>query len=128
MYYTVSKHLSYWHSFNWNESQNSWVTIIIIITTTTITIIIIILQQELERPSVDKEKALEWLYSSGLQGETECLIIAAQDQVLNRCYQQKIIIYQPTDNKCRMCYKTEEHIKHIVAWCTFASTEYYIIR
>ena len=30
---------------------------------------------DLERPSVDKEKSLVWLYDSGLKGEIESLII-----------------------------------------------------
>jgi len=25
---------------------------------------------------------------------------------------------QPTDSKCRMCYKAEEHVKYMVAGCT----------
>jgi len=35
------------------------------------------LPQASERPTVDKEISLEWLYSSGLKGETKSLIIAA---------------------------------------------------
>jgi hypothetical protein len=70
--------------------------------------------QHLERPSVDKEKSPAWLWSSGLKGEMESLITAAQHQALNMCYPQRIIMKQPTDSYCRMCYKAEEHIKHIV--------------
>ena len=54
--------------------------------------------RELERPSVDKEKSLVWLCSSGLNGETESLIIAAQDQSVTWRYQQKRITEQPIDN------------------------------
>ena len=66
-----------------------------------------------ERPSVDKEKCLPWFCSSGLNGETDSLIIA-----LNSHIHQKNIMKQPTDSKCRMCCKAEEHVTHIVAGCT----------
>ena len=59
--------------------------------------------QQLERPSADKEKSLVWLSSSGLMGEMESLIIAAQDQALNMRYHQRNIMKQPVDNKYRMC-------------------------
>jgi len=39
-----------------------------------------------ERPSVDKEKSKVWLCCSGLKGEIENLIIAAQDKALNTRY------------------------------------------
>jgi hypothetical protein len=36
--------------------------------------------EDLGRPSVDKGKSLVWICSSGLKGETESIIIAAQGQ------------------------------------------------
>jgi hypothetical protein len=50
-------------------------------------------------------------------GETESLIIAAQDRTINKGYHQRRIIKQPTDSQCRMCYKAE-HIKYIVVGST----------
>ena len=53
------------------------------------------------------------------------LIVAAQDQALNMRYHHKNVMKLPMDGKFRMCYKTEEHMKHIVAGCTtLASSEY----
>jgi hypothetical protein len=52
-----------------------------------------------ERPSVDKEKSLVWLSSSGLKGKTESLIITVQDQGHNMCYHQgNIMSNQPIVN------------------------------
>ena len=45
-----------------------------------------------KRPSVDKEKSLAWLCSSGLKGEMDSLIIAVQDQALNTHYHQRNIM------------------------------------
>jgi hypothetical protein len=62
---------------------------------------------------------------SDLKGETESLIILAQDKALNICYQQRNIMKQPTESKGRMCYKAEEHIKDIgVGFTTLAPSEY----
>ena len=48
----------------------------------------------------------------------ESLVIAAQDEALNTRYHLRNIMKQPIDSKCRMCYKAEEHITHIVVGCT----------
>jgi hypothetical protein len=74
--------------------------------------------RELERTSVDKEKSMVWLCSSGIKGLTESLTIATQDQALNMCYNRRNIMKQPTDSKFRTCYKTEEHMKLIVVGLT----------
>jgi hypothetical protein len=81
--------------------------------------------RDLERPSVDIEKSLAWLCSSGLEGEMESLIIAAQDQALNTHYRDRNIMKQPVDSRRRMCYNAEQHIEHTVAGCTtFAPSAY----
>jgi hypothetical protein len=54
--------------------------------------------QDLKGPSVYKEKSLVWLCSSGLKGEMERLIIAAQDQALNLRYNLGNIMMQPIDS------------------------------
>jgi hypothetical protein len=57
------------------------------------------LYQDLERPSVDKEKSLAWLYGSGLKGQMKSLIVAAKNQALNTHYYQRNIMKQPVDSK-----------------------------
>jgi hypothetical protein len=82
--------------------------------------------QDLERSSEDKGKSMAWLCTcrSGLKGDMENLITAAQDQALNMRYYQRNIMQQPIGSKCRMCYKAE-HSKHIVARClTLAPSKY----
>jgi hypothetical protein len=75
--------------------------------------------RNLERPSVYKGISLALLCSSGMKGETENVIIAAQYQPLKTYYHQMNIMKQTTDSKCRMlCCKAEEHIRHIVEGCT----------
>jgi len=67
-----------------------------------------------ERPSVDKEKYLVWLSSSGLKSKTESLIITAQDQGLNMHYHQRYIMKQPTDSKCRTSIRQNTY--NILLW------------
>ncbi len=63
--------------------------------------------------------------SSELKGETESLIIVAQDQSLLTRYYQKNILHQHVDSKCRLCKTFEEIIHHILAGCpVLAYTEY----
>jgi len=55
----------------------------------------------------------------------ESLVIAPQDEALSKCYHQRNIMKQPSDSKCRMCYKAEEQITYIVVGCTtFAPSEF----
>ena len=77
------------------------------------------------KSDVEVEQTHKWLKSPGLKGETEGLVIAAQDQSLaTRSYHNKII-KDGTDPKCRMCNEFEETIDHIVAGCpVLANTEY----
>jgi len=51
-----------------------------------------------ERPPVGKEKSIVWLCCSGLKGEMENLITAAQDKALKTHYGQRNIMKQLTVN------------------------------
>ncbi|CAH3124919.1 unnamed protein product [Porites lobata] len=78
----------------------------------------------LEKPHVDTVTTNKWL-SSNLKGETEGLLVAAQDQALNTRYYQKVICGQQVESKCRMCSQHEETMDHVVSGCeVLAKTEY----
>ena len=78
---------------------------------------------------VDQEKTNRWLKSTGLKGETEGLIIAAQDQCLpTKAYRYRILKDQSEDPNCRICGKFEETIDHIISGCPELAKSEYIHR
>ena len=78
----------------------------------------------LEKPHVDIVTTNKWL-SSNLKGETEGLLVVAQDQALNTRNYQKVICGQKMESKCRICSQYEETVDHIVSGCeVLAKTEY----
>ena len=70
----------------------------------------------LEKPHVDIVTTNKWPLSN-LKGETEGLLVAAQDQALNTRNYQKVICGQKVESKCRMCSQYEETVDHIVSGC-----------
>ena len=51
------------------------------------------LPKYLEKDHVDQEMSFQWMKYTGLKGETEELITAAQDQALNTRYYSKHVPY-----------------------------------
>ena len=63
----------------------------------------------LDKDHVDVELSFEWMKHTGLKGETEGLITAAQDQALNTRYYSKHITKLGTTDRCRMCHTQPEN-------------------
>ena len=62
--------------------------------------------RNLEKAEISKEMTF-WLNRSGLKGEIESLIIAAQDQVLKTRYYKKHTLKQDVSSICRLCHRSE---------------------
>ena len=65
---------------------------------------------------------------TGLKGETEGLITAAQDQALNTRYYSKHIIKQGSTDRCRMCHTQVETVEHIISGCQTLAADKYLNR
>ena len=65
---------------------------------------------------------------TGLNGETEELVTAAQDQALNTRYYSKHIIKQGTPDRCRMCHTQPETVENIISGCPKLAADQYLNR
>ena len=84
--------------------------------------------KRLEKADTDKEATNKWLRSSGLKGETEGFIIAAQDQSLPTKLYHHQIIKDGSDPKCRLCNAYNESVDHLISGCPVLAKKEYIER
>ena len=82
----------------------------------------------LDKDHVDVELSFEWMKHTGLKGENEGLISAAQHQALNARYYSKHIIKQGTTDRCRMCHTQPETVQHIISGCQTLAADQYLNR
>ena len=74
---------------------------------------------------IDLDQSFQWMKYVGLKGETEGLVVAAQDQALKTRYYSKHIMKEGTTDKCRMCHQMPETAEHIMVGCQkLAATQY----
>ena len=81
-----------------------------------------------KKADVDELATHQWLRSSGLKGETEGFILAAQDQSLFTRNYQANILHNGADPKCRFCHEKIETIDHLVSGCSVMAGREYTIR
>ena len=86
------------------------------------------LSKYLEKDHVDQEMSFQCMKYTGLKGETEGLITAAQDQALNTRYYTKHIIKQGSTDRCRMCHTQVETVEHIISGCQTLAADKYLNR
>jgi NADH:ubiquinone oxidoreductase subunit F (NADH-binding) len=83
------------------------------------------LSRNLDEKLVDIEQSYRWLKSGDIKGETESIIVAAQDQVISTNYFKNKIFKEETESKCRLCKQHEETIDHLTSGCPIlAKNEY----
>ena len=81
--------------------------------------------QRCKQADVDHESTFAWLKSSGLKGETEGFILAAQDQSLKTKNYIANIMKAGGNASCRYCHSYQETIDHLCSGCPIlARTEY----
>jgi hypothetical protein len=63
-----------------------------------------------------------------IKGETESVIMTAQDQAISTNYFKKKILKQEIESRCRLCKEYEETIDHLISGCPTLAKNEYIIR
>ena len=84
------------------------------------------LHGQLGRDTENKKlgKSWYWLRNGNLKRETESLLSAAQEQVLNTNSVRKIY-HEEVSNKCRLCGTHVENVLHIVSGCSMLAQKDY---
>ena len=86
------------------------------------------LPKYLEKDHVDQEILFQWMKYTGLKGEAEGLITAAQDRALNTRYYSKHIIKQGSTDRWRMCHTQAETVEDIISGCQTLAADKYLNR
>ena len=89
------------------------------------------LPKYLEKDHVDQGISFQWMKYTGLKGEMEGLITAAQDQALNTRYYSKHIIKQGSTDRCRMCHTQAETVNrhnHVAVQLHLDMCKHYAIK
>ena len=71
----------------------------------------------LDEKLVNIEQSYRWLKSGDIKGETESIIVAAQEQAISTNYFKNKIFKEETESKCRLCKQHEETIDHLTSGC-----------
>ena len=82
----------------------------------------------LRKEYIDIQQSFQWMKHCGLKGETDGLITAAQDQVLNTKYCTKHIMKGSRTDRHRMCHNQPETIEHIISACQTLAADQYLNR
>ena len=74
---------------------------------------------------MDTDQSYGWLKSGDIKGETESIIMAAQDQAVSTNYFKNKILKEETDSKCLLHKQHEETTDHLTSGCSIlAKNEY----
>jgi hypothetical protein len=78
-------------------------------------------RRSLDEKLFDKEQSYRWLKFGDIKGETESIIVAAQDQEIStNCFKRKIL-KEEIESRCRLCKEYEETIDHRISECPILS-------
>jgi hypothetical protein len=74
---------------------------------------------------VDIEESYRWLKSGDIKGQTESIIVEAQDQAISKNYFKNKILKQEIESKCRLCKHHEETTDHLTSGCPILAMNEY---
>jgi hypothetical protein len=86
------------------------------------------LSLKLDEQLVDIEQSYFWLKSCDIKGETERIIIAAQDHAISTKYFKNKTLKEEIESKCRLCKQHEENIDYLTSGCPILAKNEYLMR
>jgi hypothetical protein len=84
--------------------------------------------RNLDDLSVYRGQIYRRLKFGDIKGETESLIVAAQDRALGTNYFKRKVLKVETESKCRLCKQYDKTIDHLTSGCPVLGKNEYIIR